>query len=102
MRLLKSKNEVIAEGASETLLHIVTTSEGSPQSHPSQTALRAAGAIPSLLGVVRFCVSAHLAGDASLEGVSTLSCTYNAENCPWGTCSSVAFQDVCFLSLLRG
>ena len=66
VRLLKSKNEVIAEGASEALLHIVTPSEGSPQSHPSQTALRAAGAIPSLLGVVRFCVHAHLAGVASL------------------------------------
>ena len=35
VRLLESKNEVIAKGASETLLHIVTASEGGPQSHPS-------------------------------------------------------------------
>ena len=52
LRLLESSNEVIAEGASETMLHIVTPSDGSGTSHPSQSAVRAAGAIPSLLGVV--------------------------------------------------
>ena len=35
VRQLESKNEVIAEGASNTLLHIVTASQGGPQSHPS-------------------------------------------------------------------
>ena len=53
LRLFESSNEVIAEGASETMLHIVTPSDGSGTSHPSQSAVRAAGAIPSLLGVVR-------------------------------------------------
>ena len=52
LRLLESSNEVIAEGASETMLHIVTPSDGGGTSHPSQSAVRAAGAIPSLLGVV--------------------------------------------------
>ena len=52
VRLLESKNEIIAEGASETMLHIVTPSEGNSNSHPGQTAVRAAGAIPSLLSVV--------------------------------------------------
>ena len=53
LRLLESTNEVIAEGASETMLHIVTPSEGNAASHPGQSAARAAGVIPSLLGVVR-------------------------------------------------
>ena len=52
LRLLESSNEVIAEGASETMLHIATPSEGNGNSHPSQSAVRAAGGIPSLLGVV--------------------------------------------------
>ena len=54
VRLLESSNEVIAEGASETMLHIVTPSQGGPHPHPhpSQTAVRHAGAIPSLLAVV--------------------------------------------------
>ena len=52
VRLLESNNEIIAEGASETMLHIVTPSEGNSNSHPGQTAVRAAGAIPSLLSVV--------------------------------------------------
>ena len=53
VRLLESANEVIAEGASECLLHIVAPSDGHPAVHPSQLALRSAGAIPSLLSVVR-------------------------------------------------
>ena len=53
VRLLESANEVIAEGASECLLHIVAPSDGHPAVHPSQLALRSAGAIPSLLYVVR-------------------------------------------------
>ncbi len=69
LRLLESSNEVIAEGASETMLHIVTPSDGSGTSHPSQSAVRAAGAIPSLLGVVRLCVGSlsHVPAAAGLR-----------------------------------
>ena len=55
VRLLQSKNELVAEGASEAMLHIVTPSqqEGGPAQAPSHAALRAAGAIPTLLNLVR-------------------------------------------------
>ena len=56
VRLLESKNELVAEGASEAMLHIVTPSqqqEGAPAQTASHAALRAAGAIPTLLSLVR-------------------------------------------------
>ena len=77
VRLLESANEVIAEGASECLLHIVAPAEGHPAVHPSQLALRSAGAIPSLLSVVRLQLSTLelLSRDfyrKQLQGTSTL------------------------------
>jgi hypothetical protein len=83
VRLLESKNEVIAEGASETLLHIVTPSEPGAQSHPSQTAFRAAGAIPSLLGMVSSCAPVCLAGVALRKRHLIILCTYHAQDCLW-------------------
>ncbi len=56
VRLLESKNDLVAEGASEAMLHIVTPSqqqEGAPAQTASHAALRAAGAIPMLLSLVR-------------------------------------------------
>ncbi|EIE19244.1 hypothetical protein COCSUDRAFT_83592 [Coccomyxa subellipsoidea C-169] len=55
VRLLQSKNELVAEGASEAMLHIVTPSqqqEGAPAQAAGHAALRAAGAIPTLLNLV--------------------------------------------------
>lgn len=60
VRLLQSKNELVAEGASEAMLHIVTPSqqqEGAPAQAAGHAALRAAGAIPTLLNLV--CTLVH-------------------------------------------
>ena len=88
LRLLESKNEVIAEGASETMLHIVTPSAGDAASHPSQSAVRAAGAIPSLLGVVRPPLAnpwlTHLQQTSSLQ-----------EPCCWGESFIAIKQGIC-------
>jgi hypothetical protein len=62
VRLLESKNDLVSEGASEALLHIVTPpEEGMPLHQANHAAVRAAGAIPTLLNLVwkvlfRFCM----------------------------------------------
>lgn len=72
VRLLESKNELVAEGASEAMLHIVTPSqqqEGAPAQTASHAALRAAGAIPTLLSLVR-----HVSSAPGPKSPHTLHC----------------------------
>lgn len=84
VRLLKSKNDLVSEGASEAVLHIVTPpeedsaaqqyQEQQQQQQPNHAAVRAAGAIPTLLNLV-----------ALLGSLNCVKCVFLKGN----TCTSI-------------